>query len=70
MDANADARVSTIALCELRSGELMSMCMKKCHGKKNFLEMFWQSDCLSNLAILYDLCIPLLTITVRGVSNK
>ena len=33
----------------------MSMCMKKCHAKKIFF--FVQSDCLSNLAILYGLCI-------------
>ena len=31
----------------------MSMCMKKCYAKT----YFWQSDCLSNLAILYGLCI-------------
>ena len=33
--------------------DIMSMCLKKCHAKK----YFWQSDCLSNLAILYALCI-------------
>ena len=41
--------------------------MKRCHAKKKY---FWQSDCLSNLAILYGLCILhssfLLTISVWG----
>ena len=46
--------------------DILSMCMK-CHAKK----YFWQSDSLSNLAILYGLCILdssflYLTITVQG----
>ena len=36
----------------LYNTDLMSTCMKKCPAKN----YFWQSDCLSNLAILYGLC--------------
>ena len=48
------------------------MCMKKCHAKEFF---FLQSDCLSNLAILYGLCIldisfPYWPLLCGGVSNK
>ena len=43
------------------------MCMKKCHAKK----YFWQSDCLSNIAILYGLCmLDSSFLYCGGVCNK
>ena len=35
---------------------ILGMCMKKCHAKKKRV-FVWLNNCLSNLAILYGLCI-------------
>ena len=48
-------RAFTEAFWCFANTDIMTMCMKKCHAKK--INCFWKSDCLSNLAILYGLCI-------------